>query len=276
MAIYQPHLNQQLWQRCLAYLRMQLDAQGQRSEERLERIWGTPAWFGEMRRILSSNAPGKGQSQARTIAQFIRDTVRKSVAPVNIEQTNPVRDELVRGLAQEFSIEHLLWRGAVEERDFNRRLRMLELGMLSTTPTEKNEGAPVRRYVEHVWHRAKPTANYEVTDRLAIHGMTVEFVAASGNVTSELTRALLDEFNLTLLPTNNPFTLLFVRSVHGLALGDLESVRRYQAELTYLSAAERRLVLLTDLFTDSVYQRELYVTPKKDARAARFASPVGS
>ncbi|MCC7017945.1 MAG: hypothetical protein IT564_12150, partial [Rhodospirillales bacterium] len=91
LAIYQPHLNEQLWQRCLAYLRAQLDTQGQRSEERLERMWGTPKWFHEMRRILSSSAPGKGQSQARTIAQFMRDTVRESVAPVNIEQTNPVR-----------------------------------------------------------------------------------------------------------------------------------------------------------------------------------------
>lgn len=276
MAIYQPHLNEQLWQRCLAYLRAQLDTQGQRSEERLERIWGTPAWFQEMRRILSSSAPGKGQSQARTIAQFIRDTVRDSVAPVSIEQTSPARTELVRGLAQEFSIEHLLWRGALEEQEFNRRLRMLELGLLPVTPMEKQEGAPVRRYVEHVWHRAKPTANYEVSNRLAVYGMTVEFVAASGDPGSELTRTLLDEFNFTLLPTNNPFTILFVRSLHGLALGDLESIRRYQTELSYLSAAERKLVLLADFFTDSVYSRELYASPKKDPLAARFASPVGS
>lgn len=275
LAIYQPHLNEQLWQRCLAYLRTQLDTQGQRSEERLERMWGTTKWFNEMRRILSSSAPGKGQSQARTIAQFIRDTVRESVAPVNIEQTNPVRAELVRELAKEFSIEHLLWRGAQEEQEFNRRLRMLELGMLPVTPMEKPDGAPVRRYVEHVWHRAKPTANYEVSNRLAVYGMTVEFVAAPGDPASELTRTLLDDFNMTLLPTNNPFTLLFVRSIHGLALGDLESIRRYQTELSYLSKAERKLVLLADFFTESVYARELYASPKKDPRAARFASPVG-
>jgi hypothetical protein len=275
MAIHQPHLNDQLWQRCLAYLRTQLDTQGQHSEERLTRIWGTPKWFNEMRRILSSSAPGKGQSQARTVAQFIRDTVRESVAPVNLEQANPVRAELVRGLAKEFSIEHLLWRGAQEEQEFNRRLRMLELGMLPVTPMEKTEGAPVRRYVEHVWHRAKPTANYEVSNRLAVYGMTVEFVAAPGDPASELTRTLLDDFNLTLLPTNNPFTLLFVRSLHGLALGDLESIRRYQTELSYLSSAERKLVLLADFFTESVYSRELYVSPKKDPLAARFASPVG-
>jgi hypothetical protein len=162
MPIYHPHLNEQLWQRCLAYLRTQLDTQGQHSEERLESLWGMPQWVNELRRILSAR-PGKGQSQARTVAQFIRDTVRESVAPVNIEQTTPVRAELVRGLAHEFSIEHLLWRGAIEEQEFNRRLRMLELGLLPVTPMEKPEGPPVRRYVEHVWHRAKPTANYEVS-----------------------------------------------------------------------------------------------------------------
>jgi hypothetical protein len=33
--------------------------------------------------------------------------------------------------------------------------------------------------------------------------------------------------------------------------------------------------LLADFFTESVYSRELYISPKKDPLAARFASPVG-
>ncbi|MEZ4620410.1 MAG: hypothetical protein R2867_33570 [Caldilineaceae bacterium] len=185
--IYQPHLNEQLWNRCLTYLRSQQDQQGRRSEERLERMWGTQKWQNEMRRILSNSTSIEGQSQARTIAQFIRDTVRQSVASVNLNETDTVRQDLIRKLSDEFSIEHLLWRGAIEEEEFNRRLRMLELGMLSVTPQERREGTPVRRYVEHVWHRAKPTGNYDVSDRLAIYGMTVEFVAASGDATSELT-----------------------------------------------------------------------------------------
>ncbi|MCB0109323.1 MAG: hypothetical protein KDE53_25545, partial [Caldilineaceae bacterium] len=119
--VYQPHLNEQLWERCLAYLRSQQDTQGQRSEERLGRMWGTPKWQNEMRRILSSSTPVEGQSQARTIAQFIRDTVRQSVAPVNLNETDSVRQLLIRKLAGEFSIEHLLWRGAIEEEEFNRR-----------------------------------------------------------------------------------------------------------------------------------------------------------
>jgi len=274
--IYQPHLNERLWNRCLAYLRAQQDTQGRHSEERLGRMWGTHQWQGEMRRILSNSHGVEGQSQARTIAQFIRDTVRESVAPVSLETTNPVRQALIRELSKEYSIEHLLWRGAVEEEEFNRRLRMLELGMLPVTPMEKREGSPVRRYIEHVWHRAKPTGNYDVSDRLAIYGMTIEFVAAAGDMESELTRALLDEFNFTLLPTGNPFNILFLRSIHGLGLGDIESIRRYQNELNYLSPAERRLILLDEGLRETLYRLPLEPTPKRNPLELRYASPRAS
>lgn len=273
-AVYQPHLSEELWTRCLTYLRSQQDTHGQRSEERLGRIWGTPKWQNEMRRILSNNSPIEGQSQARTIAQFIRTTVRQSVAPVNLDETDTIRRALIRQLAGEFSIEHLLWRGVMEEEEFNRRLRMLELGMLPVTPQEKRAGSPVRRYIEHVWHRAKPTGNYDVSDRLAIYGMTVEFVAASGDATSELTRTLLDEFNLTLLPTGDPFTILFLRSLHGLGLGDIDAMRRYQEELAYLSPPERQLILLSDALWAGVYQMQLDPTPRRDPLEMRYASPV--
>jgi len=272
--VYQPHINEQLWERCLTYLRSQQDTTGHRSEERLERMWGTAKWQNEMRRILSNRSPVEGQSQARTIAQFMRDTVRQSVAPINLDSTDNVRQLLINKLSSEFSIEHLLWRGAIEEDEFNRRLRMLDLGMLPVTPQERHEGAPVRRYIEHVWHRAKPAGNYDVSDRLAIYGMTVEFVASSGDATSELTRTLLDEFNLTLLPTGDPFTLLFLRAIHGLGLGDLDAIRRYQEELTYLSPAERQLILLSDALWDSVYQMRLDPTPRRDPLELRYASPV--
>lgn len=272
--VYQPHLNEQLWERCLTYLRSQQDTDGQRSEERLERIWGTTRWQNEMRRILSNNSPIEGQSQARTIAQFIRNTVRQSVAPVNLDETDTVRRELIQRIASEFSIEHLLWRGAMEEEEFNRRLRMLELGMLPVTPQATREGAPVQRYVEHVRHRAKPAGNYDVSDRLAVYGMTAEFVVASGDATSELTRTLLDEFHVTLLPSGDPFTLLFVRSIHGLGLGDIDAVRRYQGELNYLSQAERQLLVLSDGLWEGVYQMRLDPTSPRDPAALRYASPV--
>lgn len=256
ITLYQPHLNPALWDRCLEFLRRQQDAQGQLSEERLDKIWGTPAWRAEMRQILSSSAPQAGQTQARTIAQFIRDTVRRSVAPVSIEQPNEVRSELIRSLAHGFSIEHLLWRSEQEEEEIQRRLRALELGSSQPAPKERGDLLTNRRYVENAWNRAKPTGNFDVADRLAVYGTVIDFAAASGKADSDLTRALLDEFNVTLLPTENPFNILFVRSVHGLGLQDLDAIRRYRDELAYLSPTERALVLLTDEPNSPLYTLE--------------------
>lgn len=245
--LYQPHLNQSLWDRCLAYLRKHMDTEGQRSEERLDKLWGTAKWRTQMQRVLRSvpAATDSGEpSQARTIAEFIRQTVRESVAPVTLQEANPIRDNLIQALAAEFSIEHLLWRGAADAQDLERRLRALEMGLADTEVSTKTQTPTNRRYIEAAWNRAKPTGNYDVADRLAVYGVTVDFAAASGSVDSDLTRSLLDEFNVTLLPTENPFTLIFVRTVHGLTLDDLDCIRRYRAEHFALAPDERALLQL--------------------------------
>jgi hypothetical protein len=178
------------------------------------------------------------------------------VSPVSIEQPNVVRDELIRSLARAFSIEHLLWRSEQEEEEIQRRLRALELGSSQPAPKERADLLTNRRYVENAWNRAKPTGNFDVADRLAVYGTVVDFAAASGKADSDLTRALLEEFNVTLLPTENPFSIIFVRSVHGLGLHDLDAIRRYRDELGYLSAEERALVLLMDEPNSEVYTLE--------------------
>jgi hypothetical protein len=265
--LYQPHLNTALWNACLDFLRTQQDSQGQKSEERLDRIWGTSTWRKEMRLILRGGAPQNGQTQARTIAQFIRDTVRQSVTPVSIEQPNAVRSELIRRLARDFSIEHLLWRSNQEEEEIQRRLRVLEGGIAPPPAKERGELLTNRRYVENSWNRAKPAGNYDVADRLAVYGTSIDFATASGRADSDLTRGLLEEFNVTLLPTENPFSITFVRSVHGLALQDLDAMRRYRDELEYLSAAERALVLLPCEPRTALYRWEAKTTTRPSPRA---------
>lgn len=278
ITLHQPHLSQSLWDRCLAYLRTQQDVHGQRSEERLERIWGTAVWREEMKRILSGGAPESGQSQARTIAQFIRNTVRQSVAPISIEQPHsegaPVRAELIRNLAKEFSVEHLLWRNTEAEAELARRLRALERGGRQALMNESNEAPTYRRYVETAWHRAKPAGNYDVADHLAVYGATIDFAAVSGEAGSDLNRALLDEFNLTLLPTENPFSITFVRTVHGLGLDDMDATRRYQAELAYLSPEERALVLLIDDADETLYQAPATSDARAQKALRQSASPA--
>jgi hypothetical protein len=271
--LYQPHVNQALWDNCLDFLRRQQDAQGHKSEERLDRIWGTATWRNEMRRILQGAAPQNGQTQARTIAQFIRDTVRQSVAPVSIEQPNGVRSELIRRLAGNYSVEHLLWRSEREEEEIQRRLRALEGGLAQPAAKERAELLTNRRYVENAWNRAKPTGNFDVADRLAVYGTTIDFATSSGAANSDLTRALLEEFNVTLLPTENPFQITFVRSVHGLSLQDLDAMRRYWDELAYLSAGERSLVLLADELFGVLYRWEAKTVIRPVSPAAYGRSP---
>jgi len=244
--IYAPHWNQPLWDRCLTYLRKHLETQGQRSEDRLDRLWGTAKWRTQMQKVLRAvpGNTGTSRAQARPIAEFIRQTVRESVAPVTLQEDNPMRDNLIRALATEFSIEHLLWRGAADAEDLERRLRALELGLPESRPMTKVESTTNRRYVEAAWNRAKPTGNYDVADRLAVYGITVDFAAASGKAESDLSRAMLDEFGVTLLATENPFTIIFMRTVHGLQLDDLDCIRRYRAEHRGLAPDERVLIHL--------------------------------
>lgn len=258
--LYVPYFNQALWDRCSAYLRAHLDAHGRRSEERLGNLWGQTAWKRQMERILrtapaASNDPAeewRNHKAPEAIAGFIRQTVHQSVAPVSLEDPSPVRAELLAALAAEFGIEQLLWRSAADAQDIQRRLRAM--GILDAVADEQQAPWTDRRYVESAWNRAKPTANYDVADRLAVYGITVNFAAASGRADSELSRALLDEFNISLLPTENPFTILFVRTVHGLALDDLDSMRRYRQEMRYLLAEHRALICLDTGREGTLYQ----------------------
>jgi hypothetical protein len=104
----------------------------------------------------------------------------------------------------------------------------------------------MRRFVESLWNRAKPTANYDVADRLVVTGVEVDFAAVSGDGDSDLNESVLGEYRLARLVTGDPFTLTCVRTVHGLGLDDLESVHRYRAELARLSGAERGVILLAE------------------------------
>lgn len=255
--LYQPHLNQALWDRCLEYLRSHLDSFGKRSEERLDILWGTAAWRQELRRILrgeagsAASSSGRGRpGPARTIAGFIRQTVRESVAPVGIQEPNPVRAALIRTLAPHFNLEELLWRQPAEAAA---RAQREHPGRNGQENGAAGQAFSRRRYLEGLWNRAKPTANYDVVDRLAVHGISVDFAAAWGTSESELSWTLQEEFKVALLPTGNPFTALLVRTVHGLALEDLACMRRYQTELSQLSPEARTLVQLDNSPTSPAY-----------------------
>lgn len=272
----QPHMSRQIWERCCEFLRERQDAHSEQNAERLAGLWHTPEWRREIKRLLA-HVPGEsaatvpGQPQARSLAGLIRRTVRQTMMPVDIEADNPVRTEIVRSLVQEFTIEHLLWRNRTQAQQMNRYLQGMNVDLralglpeaeLDEVPlnevlnsgTAYSEVRSKHHYVESAWNRAKPAANYDVVDRLATRGTTVDFAAASGNPDSDLSSALLEEMGVTLLPTGDPFSITFVRTVHGLGLRDFESIQRYRTELRYLSTEERALVLLTADDTDRIYR----------------------
>ena len=137
----------------------------------------------------------------------------------------------------------MLWRHALADKEIQLHLQALETGRSVRPARGQRTRVSKRHYIETAWNRAKPTANYDVSDRLAIYGFTVDFVATSGAADSDLTQMLPNEFNMTLLPTQNPFAITFVRTVHGLGLDDLDCMRRYRTELAHLDDRGRRLIL---------------------------------
>lgn len=233
--LYQPYLSRQLWEDCLTYLRGQQDERGDSNEVRLDNLWGDEAWRRDVARIMRSAAAGGREERARpnqprTLAELIRRTVRRSVAPVSLGRAEPARAELIRTLAKEYTIEHMLWRSREEEEALQQQLRVLEAAPGRAALTANVQAFPRRYYIENAWNRAKPTANYDVSDRLAVYGVAVDFVSASGAADTDLSRTLLQEYSLALLPSQAPFSITFVRTVHGLGLDDLGCMQRYRTE----------------------------------------------
>ncbi len=267
--LYVPYFNQNLWDCCSAYLRTLPRRYRQRRGTPRQPAGAGPVAAAHRAHLAHRPADG---AVLRAIAEFIRYTVHESASRAGLLQ-DPVLSAGAKQApeAGEFGIEQLLWRSAVDAQDINRRLRAM--GILDASTETVQEQAPWtdRRYVESAWNRAKPAANYDVADRLAVYGVAVDFAAASGSAGSELSRALLDEFNISLLPTENPFTILFVRTVHGLALDDLDSMRRYRQEMRYLPAEHRALLCL-----DVGREETLYQPNGKPAPVARPQSAPAS
>ena len=244
--LYTPYAGETLVGDCTAFLQGQLDAEGRRIEDRLDILWGDAEWRAAMQRILRGAPALTGAAaarQARSLAEYIRRTVRESVAPASLERLSPARAKLIRELARTHSIEHQLWRAQADEHAIEQQLRALTNGQVYVPPARVDQSL-LRRYIDAVWNRAKPAANYDVSDRLAVYAIAIDFVAAAGGADSDLTHALSGEFNITLLPTQDPFSVFFVRTIHGIGRHDLDSMRRYRGEFLALTSDERALIVI--------------------------------
>ncbi len=220
----------------------------------------------------------------RTVSDAADQVGRERLASANHPDEAKQRRALVRELAGPFGVEELLWRNRTREQEISRYLRALGSGErpdLPGTPAravgvpgqsigqqiapdealdvvpggqqlagywspaaENQAEISQRRYLETVWSRAKPTANYDVADRLATHGVLINFAAASGHPQSDLAGSLQQDLGVALLATQDPYSLLLVRTVHGLGADDIESVQRYRAEWRRLDGAGRALLAI--------------------------------
>lgn len=237
--LYRAHLNGQLWARCQGYLRSRQDREGRRSEDRLIGLWAAPGWRRQLAQLFA--APHDGASLAQALATRIRELVQQTVTATSTPNERSVRSTLVARLADEYNLEHLLWRDV--------RAREVD----PSTGADRSIQSAVYRYLESLWSKAKPAANYDVSDRLAAHGITVDFAAISGSPESDLTESILRDFRVNGLPSGDPFQITFVRSVHGLSLADLGSVMRYRQELARLGINGRRQVMLAEDISGPVY-----------------------
>ncbi|MBP7963378.1 MAG: hypothetical protein KBG20_12545 [Caldilineaceae bacterium] len=257
--LFVPHMDDALWARCRDHLRSREDPQGHRGEERLGQLWGGGVWRKRMGFLLFGG-PRPDAQAPRSVANLVAETVAQAVAPVTVlghnRDVTASRMQLIRELAYDHTVEHLGWRKAQLARPahYHPYLGWTQEGETTGFGYSNGNGAgngngrgqDMRRFLESLWNRAKPTANYDVADRLVVTGVEVDFAAVSGGGESDMNESVLREYRLARLVTGDPFTVTCVRTVHGLGLDDLESVHHYRAELGRLAAPERGLVLLAD------------------------------
>ncbi len=282
--LYRPHLSQNMWERCLAFMRgrQDADAGGQTAghphsaapgyrggEERLRAIWTTPNRLQRLAALFTGQE-ASSLPFADVLASYMRESAQAAAGenpPALPEQepeggrvehdseTEAARRAFVRTLAQEYNLEHLLWRDASSAEGFASLYPDGEFTPVSTATL---------RYLESMWNHAKPSANYDVSDRLAAHGLPVEFAAVSGDPDSDLTEDVMQSLRIPRLLTGNPFQIAFVRTLHGLELSDLGSMTRYLAELGRMDSAARQQILLTDVIHSEMYNQQ----DPRDSRTA--------
>ncbi len=240
--LYRLHLDDRVWQLCRRHLHSQADEGGRRLDQRLQDMWQDPAWRRQLERLLLEGAPADTGLDV-LLEEQIRGQVRRAVAELSPARAPHVRRALIRLLAQEAHIEHLLWRGGPED----------EPPGWGLDGPSGGRRARVEAHLEALWNLAKPAANYDVADRLAAQGVVVELAAVSGRPDSDLDPGLLQEFRLARLVTGNPFHLTVVRTVHGLRAADLESIQRYWAELSRLGPSGWQVLLLCQEGRQVVY-----------------------
>lgn len=178
---------------------------------------------------------GAALAETLTATASVQDLVQQAVATQSTPSERSVRSLLVGRLAEEYNLEHLLWRDGPAS---------------GNRPTHRWGSITSRPLSIAIWNlcgatHPQPTTTCP-TGWPPTHGITVDFAAVSGSPQSDLTESILRDFRVAGLPSGDPFQITFGQ-VHGLSLTDLGSVQRYRQELGRLGSNGARQVMLTEV-----------------------------
>ena len=279
--LYRPHLNPTLWERCQTFMRSRQDGEGLRGDGRLREVWTAPRrreqlaalFTGQFEDFLAEkpslptpiqktfkNAPSHPDADghlnhatsgqrglAQTLFAYVRDSAQAAVSGMNVKRERHARGS---NLCACWPVNTIwsIFSGGMPPR---RRTLAPYIRTRSLRPF------PPRRCA--TWKKCgippNPSANYDVSDRLAAYGLPVEFAAVSGDSDSDLTEDVMQSLRMPRLLTGNTFQITFVRTLHGLELKDLGSMARYLAELSRMNTTSRQRVMLTEAAQAEFYNQ---------------------
>jgi hypothetical protein len=235
-AIYlrRAHPDDQLWQRIRDRIKEET-AEGKNSRNRFRELWRA-----------EGSALRDWQEQGDGLVRHVRRTLEPG--------PNPVEDEV--SLARIFrafaarATGYLCPRHRLlaDHRDF-----VLEVaarygieGLLfdgGSSPSAGTADHSQIAFVEDIYTRAKPSANYEVMYTLPTSVVEVEFGVTPAGTDSALQRAF-EQRNISLLSSQDPLSLSLVRTVNRLALQDVTLAERCRREYVRLHQRDRSALTL--------------------------------
>jgi hypothetical protein len=109
--------------------------------------------------------------------------------------------------------------------------------------TSRDKDEKIRAFVQDIYARSKPSANYEVQTDMTYQPPYIEFGVTADGSTSELD-AEATHRQLGLLSSQDPLAVSCVRTIHGLALSDLFLSERCFLEYSRLHSNDQNMIFL--------------------------------
>lgn len=173
------------------------------------------------------------------VQEYVTDATRHLI-PENGLISN--RSEFMQEIGQRFAIERLI-------------LADLDTNTSANASVYKEKDKSLH-FVEHIYARAKPAANYDIIHSLSHQHIEIEFGATLEGEKSLLQRAFAQR-RMNLLASYDPMSVSAVRTINGLTLQDLMLVERCNREYQRLHPDDKSsLTLLSGHKAEMLYGKK--------------------